>query len=115
MSTVPRDIENSVRIRRLQGYPSFAEFIASDRDKSTVVFRRFDRLSSRNLLYLQSELSELEAQLDALDERDRKGGTEVKQFARNWEEARKNGGEKERVELVVKIREKLKEYSQYPS
>jgi len=114
MATSSSDIEKAVRIRRLRGYPSFAEFLASDPDKTTVVFRRFDRLSARNLLHMQSELCELEARQDALDERDRKGSTEDKQFARNWEEARKNltGRQTERVALALDIRNKLKEYSQ---
>ena len=56
------DVENdAVKISYLKGYPSLAAFIASDKDKSTVIYRRFDRLSARNLLYLQSELAELEA------------------------------------------------------
>ncbi|KAF2117279.1 hypothetical protein BDV96DRAFT_23373 [Lophiotrema nucula] len=114
MAKKTSDVEKAVTIRRLQGYPSFAEFLASDRDRSTVVFRRFDRLSARNLLHLQSELCELEAQQDALDDQDRNGSTENKQFARNWEEARKHstGSQKERVELALKIREKLKEYKE---
>jgi len=47
--------------RPLDGYPSLAEDISSDPDRTSLVFRRFDRLAVRNLLYLQSELVELEA------------------------------------------------------
>jgi hypothetical protein len=50
-----------VAVRPLDGYPSLAEDIASDPDRTTLVFRRFDKLAVRNLLYLQSELVELEA------------------------------------------------------
>jgi hypothetical protein len=50
------------------GYPRYSAFIASDEDKSTTIFRRFQRLSARNLLYLESELAELEAEQDRLDE-----------------------------------------------
>jgi hypothetical protein len=58
----PRDIEVGRRnARPLDGYPSLAEFIASDPDHTSLVFRRFDKLAARNLLYLQSELAELEA------------------------------------------------------
>lgn len=49
------------------GYPRFAAFMASDEDKSTTIFRRFQRLSARNLLYLESELADLEAEQDRLD------------------------------------------------
>lgn len=51
-----------------EGYPRFAAFIAHDDDKSTTIFRRFERLAARNLLYLESELFELEAKQDKLDE-----------------------------------------------
>ena len=49
------------------GYPRFAAFVANDSDRSTTIFRRFERLSARNLLYLETELSELEAAQDRLD------------------------------------------------
>ena len=62
--------DSTAQICYVKGYPSLAAFIASDSDKSTAIYRRFDRLSARNLLYLQSELVELEAQQDALDEED---------------------------------------------
>jgi hypothetical protein len=35
--------------------------LASDPDKTTTIFRRYDRLSSRSLLFLEAELAELEA------------------------------------------------------
>ena len=101
-----------------KGFPSLAAFIASDRDKSTAIYRRFDRLSSRNLLYLQSELVELEALQDKYDADDRKLATEEKTSTRNWEvfknRAKEPGNvrEKERMELMLEIRAKLKEYSQ---
>ncbi|KAF2496386.1 hypothetical protein BU16DRAFT_509404 [Lophium mytilinum] len=115
MSMSTSDIELSRRKSYyLNGYPSLAHFIASDRDKSTVVFRRFDRLSARNLLCLQSELAELEAKQDAADQADALGDIATKQNARNWEQVRqraKDGGrEIERVQLAIEIREKLKEY-----
>ena len=49
------------------GYPRFAAFISSDEDRSTTIYRRFERLSARNLLYLETELQELEATQDRLD------------------------------------------------
>jgi hypothetical protein len=51
------------RARPLDGFPSLANFIASDHDRTSLVFRRFDKLAARNLLYLQSELAELEARM----------------------------------------------------
>lgn len=56
------DLEQSRSIARpLDGYPSLAEAISSDPDRTSLVFKRFDKLAVRNLLYLQSELVELEA------------------------------------------------------
>lgn len=57
-----RDVESGSH-SSLLGYPSLARFIASDSDRTSLVFRRFDRLAARNLLYLQSELAELEGKL----------------------------------------------------
>jgi hypothetical protein len=49
------------------GYPQYAAFIATDPDGSTTVYRRFDRLAARNLLYLESELADLEVKQNQLD------------------------------------------------
>ena len=103
-------------INFVKGYPSLAAFIASDYDKSTAIYRRFDRLSARNLLYLQSELVELEARQDALDAEDLRGTLEQKKCARDWQTLKEraaepgNTGEKERVEVLEEIRKKLREY-----
>lgn len=101
----------------MKGYPSLAAFIASDRDKSTAIYRQLDRLSAHNLPYLQSELQELEARQDALDAEDLQGDRQAKKSARNWQvlktraKQQNNEKEKERLELVFEIRDKLKEYS----
>ena len=103
----------------VKGYPSLAAFIASDPDKSTAIYRRFDRLSARNLLYLQSELVELEAQQDALDAEDLRPttSTEERKSVRDWkilkERANQPGNtrEKERLRVAEEIRTKIKEYS----
>jgi hypothetical protein len=57
---------------RLDGFPSFAHFISEDIEGA--IFRKFDRLSARNLLYLQSNLNELRAALDNLDKLDAERG-----------------------------------------
>ena len=50
------------------GFPRYAAFVAFDEDKSTTIYRRFDRLASRDLLNKESELAELESKQDKLDE-----------------------------------------------
>ncbi len=66
------------------GYPRYSAFISSDEDKSTTIFRRFQRLSARNLLYLESELAELEAEQDRLDEESSKDQY-LQMSAQSWE------------------------------
>ena len=110
------DVENSpVKITHLKGYPSLVAFIATDKDKGTVIYRRFDRLPARNPLYLQFELAELEAKQEAFDVEDLRASTEEKGVASNWvafsAEAEKGSGrEKSRMQHVKEIREKMKEY-----
>ena len=106
----------SAKMRYARGYPSLAAFIASDCDHSTSIYRRFDRLSARNLLYLQSELAELEATQDALDSEDHQASTHDKQCLRNWQKLRErakspgNVKERRRLDLALEIRKKLQEY-----
>ncbi|KAJ5965584.1 hypothetical protein N7481_012298 [Penicillium waksmanii] len=54
------------------GYPTLASWIGRDPDGETLVFRRFRRLSARNLLHLQSGLIQLEQEIDELDEEARR-------------------------------------------
>jgi hypothetical protein len=116
------------------GYARFAAFIATDKDKSTTIYRRFERLAARNLLDLESELTELEAEQDQLDEETRIDH-DLGSSARNWRELRRqatvdeNSAEfrhlnefertkklqlkqraEERLEVTARVRGILKEY-----
>ena len=67
------------------GFPRVAEKLASDPDKTTTIFRRFDRLSARNLIYLEAELAELEEQQDISDEADANSrSAEVRECHAEW-------------------------------
>lgn len=55
----------------VSGFGSLASFMASDADHSTFVYRRFDRLATRDLAYYQSQLSQFQAKQDELDIADR--------------------------------------------
>ncbi|KAI1111685.1 hypothetical protein F5Y14DRAFT_303983 [Nemania sp. NC0429] len=94
----------------VDGYPALAAFIASDRDGSTTIFKRFNRLAARNLLILQSDLAELEAKLDSFDKDD--GGTlETLQSLRNLEDYKRRAEVvPERMKLINDIRATIKEY-----
>ena len=115
---MPKHLEDGTTpIHYVRGYSSLAIFIASDCDKRTWIYRRFDRLSARNLLYIQSELVELEAQQEKLDAEDLRGILEDKRSARDWQilkqkaSAANNVREKETLNVVRQIREKIKERS----
>ncbi|KAH6860512.1 hypothetical protein B0T12DRAFT_454589 [Alternaria alternata] len=100
---------------RLSGFPSLAHFITSDRDRTTLLYKRFDELAARNLLYLQSELAELQAKQRAFDQHDLTANLETKQCARNFANFQKavrgkDALQEERWQLMRDIREKLKEY-----
>ena len=98
-----------------EAFPTFADFIASDPELS--VFRRFDGLSSRNLLYLQSELLDLQVRLADFDQEDlnEKNG-DVILSAKCWEtfavRSEEHPRENERMETIRRIRVVMKEYQE---
>lgn len=97
------------------GYPAVAAWMTRDPDNESFIYRKFDKLSARNLLSLQSELIELESKLERFDSEARSSNDQVlKQSGRKWETFVKNAGEREqekqRMELNKEIRTKLREY-----
>ena len=99
------------------GYSKFATFLTADPDKSTTIFRRFDRINARNLLVLESEIAELEARLDRIEMEG--GGRDFLASERSWEmlnyqanmEKGKIGDEAREIVLItMELRAKLKEY-----
>ncbi|KAI8937238.1 hypothetical protein NX059_006447 [Plenodomus lindquistii] len=107
--------DNESRIQHLSGFPSLAAFISSDRDGTTLIYKRFDELAARNLIYLQSELAELQAKQRAFDEEDLTAQLFTKQCARNFADFERavqadDSKQKERWKLMMEIRERLKEY-----
>ena len=73
-------------IRKELGYSKAATWLAQDADNETLLFRKFDRLSIVNLLYLQSEILEIEKRLGDIDFRTAHGyDMDVKDAARTWE------------------------------
>lgn len=100
------------------GFASVAAFIARDPDNTSTIYRRFDRLTARNLLYLQSKLQSLEATQDQLDDEDlRTDDIESKRAATSWEDferlAKTQGREereKKRMEVAEQIEIAIKKY-----
>lgn len=99
-----------------KGFATVASKVAYDPDKSTAIYRRFDALSTRNLLFYQAELAELESLQRQYDTEDAKERDELSvecmrdwsSFVRNTEEGRER--ERKRMELAMKIRDKLEKY-----
>ncbi|KAJ5219698.1 hypothetical protein N7468_008902 [Penicillium chermesinum] len=82
-----------------RGYPELAAFMKTDAEIS--MFRRFDYLHLRELLYLQEELTSLEEQLQKFDASE---PTEINNMSR-----RRDNNE-ERKKLMSQIRVLLVEY-----
>lgn len=99
----------------INGYPSASVFIASDPDQSFAIYLAFHRLSTRNLLYLEAELFELQKQqddLDIVDVRDAKTDPDILQNFRSWKMITTSSDTRQvkRVELIHRIRVVLKDY-----
>lgn len=101
---------------RKMGFAQVARWIALDPDKETSIYRQFSELAAKNLLYLQAELLVLENKLELLDRNDAKSDNmDLVDAIMTWEtlERQYNTGSEEarvRMDLVNKIRAKIKEY-----
>ncbi|KAF2829009.1 hypothetical protein CC86DRAFT_368147, partial [Ophiobolus disseminans] len=109
------DIEKTAGTSQyLSGYPSLAAFIATDRDQTTAIFKRFRRLGARHLLHVQSHLAELQAELDVLDREDFEGNLDMKQCSRNWKRfcdvATYDDRQRKKRDLGSEIGHSLKQY-----
>ena len=112
------DIELGLRkgnFNLLEGYPTLAQFISHDSD--ALIFRSFRKLSARRLLYLQSQLADLEAQLERRDNLDAENqyNSAARKAAGSW--AHFSGSNDESVgehrALQISIGKILTEYRQY--
>ncbi|KAI1350811.1 hypothetical protein F5Y01DRAFT_139981 [Xylaria sp. FL0043] len=112
------------------GYTQWASWIASDSDSEPFLFRKFDELAALNLLYLQSEMLSIEAQLRQLDQEDvRQPDIDSINATRQWEilvaqcappefsdsesantESKACIRARRRMELILRLRTKIKEY-----
>jgi hypothetical protein len=110
------DLEKDVlEVNYIHGYPSLAAVIASD--SSAAIYRRFDYLSARALLYMQSELCELESELKNLEKADLQN-TEIgaNEPHRDWSlfqiksQDQTSDRWRTRMTLAKLIQEKLKAY-----
>jgi hypothetical protein len=111
MSSVSLEKGSKTPPQPFQGYRRLSSFLAQDRDRSTSVYRGFRRVTTRNLLYLESELAELEARQDAMDDSDSQDMDGLASAA-SWEVLSKStrGVDQERMDLIREIRRIAQEY-----
>ena len=81
------------------------------------IFRTFGELNIRNLLYLQAAICDLEKKLQEQEIKDyqTKEGGSKSSYTLDWYYLRHSyrDGDTKQLDLVLKIRQKLKEYSKY--
>lgn len=102
-----------------------AAFMARDQDSFAMIFRRFDTLTARSLLYRQSQIAILEAKLKKKDEEDSAVLSDPLVIsAASWEDFENYSTDrdipeplrhmlKERFDLALEIQKALKEYRMY--
>ncbi|KAK2595012.1 hypothetical protein QQS21_007266 [Conoideocrella luteorostrata] len=101
---------------RKEGFADVARWIALDSDNETFVYRKFDELAARSLLYLQAELLVIEKELSELDKIDANSEEmDLRDAARTWETLKQlydtnDERAQVRMDLIVTMRAKLKEY-----
>lgn len=94
------------------GYPKLAARIEIQPDLS--IYRGFRALNAQNILYLQAQLIELEAKLrtqQARDDTNPHGKKALYAKTWFWLEKSASDGDTKQLDLVVKIRQVLSEYS----
>jgi hypothetical protein len=93
------------------GYPRLAERIAVKPE--TGIYRRFDALNARRILYLQAELCAIEKDLqlqEKNDNRDPRGHRS--DFASDYESMLEAMEDNPQLDLVKKMQDKLEQYSE---
>lgn len=115
------DVELTLQEKRRGGYTAAAEWLARDVDNETLVFRKFDKLAALNLLYLQSEILDLENSVEKMHQDAVANGSDLdlQETARRWETFVKQATEgdprfrqdaRAKMQLVWDLRAKIKEY-----
>jgi hypothetical protein len=97
------------------GHPRLSERMGVRTE--TMIFRKFSALNSRMLLYMQADLAILEKELRDVERDDNKSPEgQRSKYATNylWLSRSKKDGNGKQLDLISKIKEKLKEYSTSP-
>lgn len=95
------------------GYPRLSERISFKPE--TGIYRRFDGLNARHLLYLQAELCTMEKNLFWLEQQDNKSTSGRRsEYATDYQcmLEEPHGEQSEQFRLIAKMHEKLNQYSE---
>lgn len=99
-----------------EGFAAVAEWIALDADNETFIFRKFDKLAARRLLYMQARIITLEKQLELLDkEVVESKDMSLKDAAKTWEQLMAHAAEgheqgRRMLQLLNEIDEALEKF-----
>jgi len=96
------------------GYPRFSERIAVKPE--TGIYRRFDALNARRILYLQAELCVLELAIQEIEARDSTDKENKRSgYATDYQEMldTPSNQHREQLELIKEMGRKLDEYSKW--
>ncbi|KAI1462159.1 hypothetical protein F4805DRAFT_412270 [Annulohypoxylon moriforme] len=93
------------------GYGAIANGMGAD--NSLLIFRRFGSLNARNLLYMQTELIQLESRLLELDNSLDRMSRQLTGWTvpRSWNKMATSDEGRELLDLVTTIRERLEQYN----
>jgi hypothetical protein len=96
----------------MDGYDKFADFIGDNPEMS--IYRRFSKLGAKNILYLQAELVNLEAELGEIIKDDKTSGDEKKEpfpySVWHLKDSLRDQDRNAQWSKVLEIRHTLKEY-----
>ena len=111
------DVEMNVtkEVLSATGFAAAANFLASDADHESFIFRKFSKLAARDLLDMQNELKYLEQQQEQLDREVTRSEDDVLcSAARNYddfvESLETHQGVQKRKDLQDEIHSKLEKY-----
>jgi Family of unknown function (DUF6594) len=96
----------------IEGYPQIVELMSNHGELA--ILRKFDNLSMLNLLHMQAELMHLEEKYYQLSQHDEKRSTRAYRSRDWWSLTQPDcEGKREQWDLLLEIREKLKEYRKF--